>query len=64
LGAALRELLADEPRRQEMGCRGARAAAERFSWPAVARGMEGMYDRFMASGRGGSGRQGGGSTRP
>ncbi|HEX3555879.1 MAG TPA: glycosyltransferase [Thermoanaerobaculia bacterium] len=64
LGEALRDLMADAARRQEMGCRGARAAADRFGWPAVAREMEAMYDRILASGRGGSGRRVGGSTRP
>lgn len=48
LGEALRELLADAARRQEMGCRGARAAADRFGWPAVAREMEAVYERVRA----------------
>ncbi len=46
LGEALRELLADPARRQAMGCRGARAAADRFGWPAVARQMETVYRRL------------------
>ncbi|MBW8873596.1 MAG: glycosyltransferase [Acidobacteria bacterium] len=47
LGEALRDLLADAARREEMGCRGARAAADRFGWPAVALAMETMYDRVL-----------------
>lgn len=42
LGGALRDLLADPARREEMGHRG-RAAAERFGWAEVAREMEEMY---------------------
>jgi glycosyltransferase involved in cell wall biosynthesis len=47
LGEALRALLADEAGRREMGCRGARAAAERFGWPTVAREMETHYLRHL-----------------
>jgi glycosyltransferase involved in cell wall biosynthesis len=46
LGQALRDLLADPDRRQEMGRRG-RAAAERFGWGAVAAAMEGMYREIL-----------------
>ncbi|HEX4961540.1 MAG TPA: glycosyltransferase [Thermoanaerobaculia bacterium] len=46
LGEALRKLLADEAGRRQMGCRGARAAAERFGWPAVAQEMENQYRRI------------------
>lgn len=45
LGAALRDLLADPARREEMGRRG-REAAERFSWAAVAEAMEAAYRRI------------------
>jgi glycosyltransferase involved in cell wall biosynthesis len=45
LGEALRDLLADPARREEMGRRG-RRAAERFSWPAVAAEMEAAYRRI------------------
>jgi glycosyltransferase involved in cell wall biosynthesis len=48
LGEALRDLLADAARRAEMGCRGARAAADRFGWPAVAREMEAVYEGVRA----------------
>jgi glycosyltransferase involved in cell wall biosynthesis len=48
LGEALRALMADPPRRVEMGCHGARAAADRFGWPAVAREMETVYERVRA----------------
>jgi glycosyltransferase involved in cell wall biosynthesis len=46
LGQALRDLLADAPRREDMGRRGACAAAESFGWPAVAREMETLYRRL------------------
>jgi glycosyltransferase involved in cell wall biosynthesis len=46
LGEALRELMADATRREDMGRRGACAAAERFGWPAVALAMETMYRRL------------------
>jgi glycosyltransferase involved in cell wall biosynthesis len=46
LGEALRDLLADAPRREDMGRRGACAAAESFGWPAVAREMENLYRRL------------------
>ncbi|HSK77900.1 MAG TPA: glycosyltransferase [Thermoanaerobaculia bacterium] len=49
LGAALAALLADRGRREEMGCRGAEAARERFGWGAVARRMEELYAK--AAGR-------------
>jgi glycosyltransferase involved in cell wall biosynthesis len=43
LGTALRNLLADPARLDEMGHRGAEAVRERFGWPAVAREMEEVY---------------------
>ena len=46
LGEALRDLMADAPRRDDMGRRGASAAAEHFGWPAVAREMETVYRRL------------------
>lgn len=45
LGEALRGLLEDPARREEMGRRG-RRAAERFSWAAVAEAMEAGYRRI------------------
>jgi glycosyltransferase involved in cell wall biosynthesis len=52
LAAALTELLADADGRSEMGRRG-RAAAARFSWPAVAERMEEVYQEIVsARGRG------------
>jgi len=36
-------LLADEPRRQEMGAAGRRLAEERYSWSSIARRLVGMY---------------------
>jgi glycogen synthase len=47
LGAALREVLADPDRREEMGRRGAEAVRERFGWGEVARRMEGIYHQVM-----------------
>jgi glycosyltransferase involved in cell wall biosynthesis len=47
LGEALRNLMADAPRRDAMGRRGACAAAEHFGWPAVAREMETVYRRLV-----------------
>ena len=45
LGAALREMLADPDRREEMGRRGVEAVRERFGWEEVARRMERIYER-------------------
>ena len=50
LGAALREMLADPARREEMGRRGAETVRERFGWGEVARRMEGVYERAVAKG--------------
>jgi glycosyltransferase involved in cell wall biosynthesis len=46
LGTALRNLLADPARLDEMGRRGAEVVRERFGWPAVAREMEEVYARI------------------
>lgn len=48
LGDALRDLLADPARLDEMGRRGAEAVRERFGWEAVARDMEALYRRAAA----------------
>ncbi|MEA2602400.1 MAG: hypothetical protein QOF89_3392 [Acidobacteriota bacterium] len=48
LGEALRDLIVDAARREEMGRRGTRAAADRFGWPAVARAMEAVYEGVRA----------------
>ncbi|HEV2846941.1 MAG TPA: glycosyltransferase, partial [Thermoanaerobaculia bacterium] len=45
LGDALRALLADPDRLDEMGRRGADAVRERFGWAAVGRDMEELYLR-------------------
>jgi glycosyltransferase involved in cell wall biosynthesis len=45
LGDALRNLLADPDRLDDMGRRGAVAVRERFGWAAVARDMEALYLR-------------------
>lgn len=45
LGDALRGLLTDPDRLDEMGRRGAEAVQERFGWAAVAREMEALYRR-------------------
>lgn len=47
LGTALREMLADPDRKEEMGRRGAEAVRERFGWGEVARRMEGVYARVV-----------------
>ena len=47
LEEALREILADPDRREEMGRRGAAAVRERFGWGKVAREMEGVYERVV-----------------
>jgi glycosyltransferase involved in cell wall biosynthesis len=43
LAAALRELLRDPARREEMGRRGRALVEERFTWPRVAEEMEAAY---------------------
>lgn len=48
LGDALRDLLADPDRLDDMGRRGAEAVRERFGWAAVAREMEDLYLRMSA----------------
>lgn len=48
LGEVLRDLLTDPETTEEMGRRGARAAAERFGWGAVAAQMEQVYERVRA----------------
>jgi glycosyltransferase involved in cell wall biosynthesis len=48
LAAALRGLLADGAARREMGRRGAKAAAEDFSWDSVAAQMEKVYAGVLA----------------
>jgi glycosyltransferase involved in cell wall biosynthesis len=55
LAAALRGLLADPRARQEMGRRGAQAAALRFGWPAAAARMEEVYGEVLAAARRGHG---------
>ena len=49
LGSAISALIADEPRRSQMGEKGRAAAADRFSWSAVAAQMEQMYQSVAAS---------------
>jgi glycosyltransferase involved in cell wall biosynthesis len=48
LGTALRDLLGDPARLDEMGRRGAEAVRESFGWPAVAREMREVYARICA----------------
>jgi glycosyltransferase involved in cell wall biosynthesis len=48
LGRAIATLLSDPERRRQMGELGQRAARERFSWPAVARQMEQLYESVAA----------------
>ena len=47
LGEALRKMLADPNRLDEMGRRGAAAVRERFGWAAVAKEMEEVYHHLM-----------------
>ncbi len=47
LGGAIAALAADTRRREEMGARGRAAALSRFSWPAVAAQMEGLYQSVL-----------------
>lgn len=46
MGAMIASLLADDKRRHEMGARGRKLVEERFSWDAVAAGMEAVYERL------------------
>jgi glycosyltransferase involved in cell wall biosynthesis len=48
LGEALRDLLADPDRCDEMGRHGEAAVRERFGWSPVAREMERIYERIQA----------------
>ena len=50
MGRAIAELIADERRRHAMGARGRAAAADRFSWPAIAVQMEQLYRSVLAPG--------------
>jgi len=51
LSRAMASLLNDTAQQFEMGKRGERAVAERFSWPAVAAQMEALYESVIARGR-------------
>lgn len=48
LTAAMRALLDDAPRREEMGAAGARRARARYGWDRVARSITDVYGRCMA----------------
>ena len=50
LSRAIATLLSDPAQRLEMGKRGERAVAERFTWPAVAAQMESLYQSVIARG--------------
>ena len=41
---AIESLLADEPRREQMGAAARELAQERYSWDAIARRLVGIYD--------------------
>jgi len=47
LAAAIRKLLADPARREQMGAAGEQAVREQFAWEAVAEQMEAAYQRMM-----------------
>jgi glycosyltransferase involved in cell wall biosynthesis len=49
LAAAVRDLLADDARRSEMGRRGRETARSRLSWSGVAAQMESLYLRILDS---------------
>ncbi len=44
LGAALVELLTDEPRRRALGARGREVAVERYDWDQIAQRLVGIYE--------------------
>jgi glycosyltransferase involved in cell wall biosynthesis len=44
LADAIESLLADEPRRQQMGAAARALAQERYSWDSIARRLVGIYD--------------------
>ncbi len=48
LAEAVADVLADEPRRVEMGRAGRALAEERYAWPDVARRLEEIYERVTA----------------
>ena len=57
LADAVIELLADEPRRQELGAAARRIAEERYSWDAIAQRLLEIYERVTGGpgrGRGGA----------
>ena len=47
LAEAVAAVLADEPRRVEMGRAGRALAEERYAWPDVARRLEVIYERVV-----------------
>jgi glycosyltransferase involved in cell wall biosynthesis len=47
LAEALRTLLLDAPRRAEMAAAGQKLVAERFTWDAVAEGLETLYQKLL-----------------
>jgi len=51
LALALRELLADAPRRAEMAARASAAATGRYSWPAAAAATLELYDALLRENR-------------
>jgi glycosyltransferase involved in cell wall biosynthesis len=51
LAAAIGQLVSDPPLQREMGARGRRLVAERFTWPVVAERMEREYARILRPGR-------------
>ena len=48
LADAIESLLADEPRREQMGAAARALAQERYSWDSIARRLVGIYDGVIA----------------
>jgi glycosyltransferase involved in cell wall biosynthesis len=49
LTEAVAALLADEPRRVEMGVAARALALDRYAWGDIARRLEGIYERVIAA---------------
>lgn len=49
LGAALTELLEDEPRRLSLGARGREVALERYDWEQIAQRLVGIYESLAGA---------------
>jgi glycosyltransferase involved in cell wall biosynthesis len=52
LADAVCELVGDERRREQLGTRAREIAVERYSWPGIARRLEGVYEQVTGLERG------------